>query len=95
MALLRRGLDLACDVAVHRVGDAGHQQAEHRRLAGLQLARGAIGPVVERGDRGLHAFQRLAAHALDAAVEHVGDRAHRDSGLARDVGDGAHVSCLL
>ena len=91
--LLRRGLDLARDHPVHRVGDARHQQTEHRRLAGLELLRRAIGPIVQRRDRRLDAHQRLGTHAIDAAVEHVGDRAHRNPGLARDVGDSAHRFC--
>ena len=50
-AFLREGLDLARDVAVHRVGHRGHEQAEQRRLPGLELARQAVGREAQRLDR--------------------------------------------
>ena len=90
--LLRAGLDLARDVAVHRIGHRGHEQAEQRRLPGLELARQAVGREAQRLDRRLDPRQRLRPHPVGAAVEHVRHRAHRNGSVAGDVLDRGHGS---
>jgi len=95
VTLLRAGLDLARDRAVHRVRHRRHEQTEQRGLPGLELLRELARAELQRLDRGLDARERLGAHAVAAAIQHVRDRARRDTGVAGDILDRGHRSDRL
>lgn len=91
---LRAGLDLARDVAVHRVRHRRHQQPDERRLSRLELARERAGPVLQHFHRGLHAFERFLLHLVGTAVEHVRNRADRYGRMTGHVLNRTHVVLL-
>ena len=90
VAFLRCGLNFARNVTIHRIGDAGYQQTQHRRVAGFELLRSAIGSVIEFSNGLVHPAQGINTHALCAAVEHVRDGTDGDARPVCNVGDGTH-----
>ena len=91
-ALLGGNLDGAGHGAMRGIGDRGHEKAEHRDEAGLEMARRPAWAIAELADRRLDALHRLGPHAVGTPVEEVRNRAHRGAGERRDVADARPVS---
>jgi hypothetical protein len=67
------------------VGQRGHQQADHRCHAGLELARRAVGPVAQLLDRLLDLLLRIGPHLFHAVVEEIRDAGGGYTGQSRHI----------
>ena len=88
VAFLRDDFDLVGQRSVRGILDRGNEQAHQRRMAGLELACGAVRLESEFGNNGLDARQRFLAHAFGTGIQRIRDRANRDAGALRHVLDG-------
>ncbi|MNN14308.1 hypothetical protein D3C81_1273690 [compost metagenome] len=81
VVLLGRQLNLTHQCGEAGVDDRRHQQAEHFDLPGFELLRRTVRLVLQRRHRLFDTGQRILAHLIDPAVQHVGNRTDRHSGM--------------
>ncbi|MNV83271.1 hypothetical protein D3C71_1770630 [compost metagenome] len=81
IVLLGRQLNFAHQRCEAGVDDGRYQQAQHFDLPGFKLLRGAVWLVLQRRHRQFNTGQRILAHLIDSAVQHVGYRTDRHPGM--------------